>query len=37
MDCFLFYNEIDLLNDVVDYFMIIESKYTFSGKEKNYI
>lgn len=41
IDCFLFYNEIDLLNyrmnilnDVVDYFVIVESKYTFSGKEK---
>jgi beta-1,4-mannosyl-glycoprotein beta-1,4-N-acetylglucosaminyltransferase len=41
IDCFLFYNEIDLLNyrlnilnEVVDYFVIVESKYTFSGKEK---
>jgi beta-1,4-mannosyl-glycoprotein beta-1,4-N-acetylglucosaminyltransferase len=41
IDCFLFYNEIDLLNyrlnvlnDIVDYFVIVESKYTFSGKEK---
>jgi beta-1,4-mannosyl-glycoprotein beta-1,4-N-acetylglucosaminyltransferase len=41
IDCFLFYNEIDLLNyrmnllnDVVDYFVIVESKYTFAGKEK---
>lgn len=41
IDCFLFYNEIDILNyrlnvlnDIVDYFVIVESKYTFSGKEK---
>ena len=41
IDCFLFYNEIDMLNyrlnvlnEVVDYFVIVESKYTFSGKEK---
>jgi len=41
IDCFIFYNELDLLNyrlnvlnDVVDYFVIVESKYTFSGKEK---
>jgi len=42
IDCFLFYNEVDILNyrlnilkDIVDYFVIVESKYTFSGKEKN--
>lgn len=42
IDAFIFYNEIDLLlyrlsilNDVVDYFILIESKYTFVGKEKN--
>jgi beta-1,4-mannosyl-glycoprotein beta-1,4-N-acetylglucosaminyltransferase len=41
IDCFIFYNEIDLLNyrlnilyDVVDYFIIVESKNTFVGKEK---
>ena len=41
VDCFLFYNELDLLkfklkelNDVVDYFVLIESKYTFVGNEK---
>lgn len=41
VDCFLFYNEIDMLNyrlnvlnDVVDYFIIVESNYTFIGKEK---
>lgn len=41
IDCFIFYNEIEMLNyrlnilnDVVDYFVIVESKYTFSGKEK---
>jgi len=37
VDCFLFYNELDLLkfklkelNDVVDHFVLIESKYTHS-------
>jgi beta-1,4-mannosyl-glycoprotein beta-1,4-N-acetylglucosaminyltransferase len=41
VDCFIFYNELDLLNyrlntlyDYIDYFIIVESKYTFSGKEK---
>lgn len=41
IDCFIFYNELDLLkyridvyNDVIDYFVIIESRYTFSGNEK---
>ena len=41
IDCFIFYNEIDLLNyrlhllyDVVDYFVIVESDYTFAGKQK---
>jgi beta-1,4-mannosyl-glycoprotein beta-1,4-N-acetylglucosaminyltransferase len=41
IDCFIFYNEIDLLtyrlnilNDIVDKFVIVESTYTFSGKEK---
>ena len=41
IDCFLFYNELELLkfklkelNDVVDYFVLIESKYTFVGNEK---
>lgn len=41
IDCFTFYNEINLLtyrlnilNDVVDCFIIVESKYTFSGIEK---
>ena len=41
IDCMTFYNELDLLtyrlnalNDVVDYFIIVESKYTFSGIEK---
>jgi beta-1,4-mannosyl-glycoprotein beta-1,4-N-acetylglucosaminyltransferase len=40
-DCFIFYNENDMinyrlniLNDVVDYFIIVESTHTFSGKEK---
>ncbi|ABT15017.1 hypothetical protein NY2A_B618R [Paramecium bursaria Chlorella virus NY2A] len=41
IDCFIFYNELDLLNyrlhtlnDIVDYFIIVESTHTFSGKEK---
>lgn len=41
IDCFIFYNEIDLLtyrlnilNDVVDYFVIVESTHTHVGKEK---
>jgi beta-1,4-mannosyl-glycoprotein beta-1,4-N-acetylglucosaminyltransferase len=41
IDCFIFYNELDLLeyrlnilNDVVDYFVIVESTHTFVGKEK---
>ena len=42
IDCFTFYNEIELLtyrlnllNEVVDYFVIVEAKYTHIGKEKN--
>lgn len=42
IDCFIFYNELDLLtyrfnllNDIVDYFIIVESTHTFVGKEKN--
>jgi beta-1,4-mannosyl-glycoprotein beta-1,4-N-acetylglucosaminyltransferase len=41
IDCFLFYNEFDIinyrlnvLNDIVDYFVIIEATNTFSGKDK---
>lgn len=41
IDCFTFYNEIDLLNyrlhmlyDIVDFFIIVESTHTHSGKEK---
>lgn len=41
VDCFIFYNEIDMLlyrlnslKDFVDYFVIVESVYTHSGKEK---
>ena len=41
IDTFIFYNELDLLNyrlsilnDYVDYFIIVESKYTFSGDIK---
>ena len=42
IDCFIFYNELDLLtyrlnllNNIVDYFIIVESTHTFVGKEKN--
>ena len=42
VDCFLFYNETTMLEyrletlwDVVDYFVVVDSKYTFSGKPKN--
>ena len=41
IDCFIFYNEIDLLtyrlnilNDIVDYFVVVEATHTFTGKEK---
>lgn len=41
VDCFIFYNELDMLLyrldtlfNYVDYFVLVESKYTFSGKEK---
>ena len=41
IDCFIFYNELDLLtyrfnllNNIVDYFVIVESTHTFTGKEK---
>jgi len=41
IDCFIFYNENNLLNyrlnilqDVVDYFVIVESTMTFTGKPK---
>ena len=41
IDGFIFYNELELLNyrlnvlnDVVDYFIIVESTHTFVGKEK---
>ena len=41
IDCFIFYNELDLLNyrmnilnDVVDFFVIVESTRTHVGKEK---
>jgi beta-1,4-mannosyl-glycoprotein beta-1,4-N-acetylglucosaminyltransferase len=41
IDCFIFYNEIELLNyrlnilnNIVDYFIIIEAKQTFMGKSK---
>lgn len=41
IDSFIFYNELDLLtyrlnllNNIVDYFIIVESTHTFIGKEK---
>jgi beta-1,4-mannosyl-glycoprotein beta-1,4-N-acetylglucosaminyltransferase len=41
IDSFIFYNELDLLfyrlsilNEYVDYFIIVESTHTFAGKEK---
>ena len=41
VDCFMFYNEFDLLNyrvkvlrDIVDFFVIVESTHTHTGKEK---
>jgi beta-1,4-mannosyl-glycoprotein beta-1,4-N-acetylglucosaminyltransferase len=41
IDCFIFYNELDLLtyrlnllDKVVDYFVLVESTHTFVGKEK---
>ena len=41
VDCFIFYNEIDMLKyrlrtlkDVVDYFILVESTRTFTGKPK---
>ena len=41
IDCFTFYNELDLLtyrlnllNNIVDYFVIVEATYTHIGKEK---
>ena len=43
-DCFIFYNELDLLlyrlsilDCQVDYFVIVEATHTFIGKEKNLI
>ena len=43
-DCFLFFNELDLLelrlrmlNEYVDYFVIVESAQTFQGEEKEFI
>jgi beta-1,4-mannosyl-glycoprotein beta-1,4-N-acetylglucosaminyltransferase len=41
LDCFIFYNELDILlyrlsilYKIVDFFIIVESKYTFVGNEK---
>ena len=41
IDAFIFYNEFDILHyrlnilkEHVDYFIIVESSHTFSGKEK---
>ena len=42
-DCFIFFNELDLLelrlnllNDFVDYFVIVESEITFQGEDKEF-
>lgn len=42
-DCFLFFDELDLLelrlnvlNDIVDYFVIVESAITFQGDDKDF-
>ena len=44
IDCFLFFNELDLLKlrlietyDIVDYFILVESSVTFSGIKKDFI
>lgn len=44
IDCFTFYNELELLmyrlnilNDVVDYFIIVEATHTFAGNPKELI
>ena len=41
-DCFMYYDEdelldlrLNILDKYVDYFVIVESKYTHSGKKKN--
>ena len=41
IDCFTFYNELDMLtyrlnilNDIVDYFVLVEATHTHVGKEK---
>lgn len=42
IDCFIFYNELQMLTyrlnilyDIVDYFIIVESTHTFTGESKN--
>jgi beta-1,4-mannosyl-glycoprotein beta-1,4-N-acetylglucosaminyltransferase len=44
IDCFLFFNELDLLKlrlmetyDIVDYYILVESSVTFSGINKDFI
>jgi len=44
VDCFCFYNELDLLNyrftildRIVDYFVLVESTHTYAGKQKDLI
>lgn len=41
VDCFIFYNELDMLayrlnvlHSIVDWFVLVESRHTFTGKEK---
>ncbi|MFA6665763.1 MAG: beta-1,4-N-acetylgalactosaminyltransferase, partial [Armatimonadota bacterium] len=43
-DCFTFFNELELLelrlkllNDVVDYFVLVESNKTFKNKDKEFV
>ena len=44
VDCFIFYNELEMLNyrlnilnNVVDYFVIVESTHTHAGKKKKIV
>ena len=44
VDCFTFFNELDLLEirlkylyDTLDYFVIVEADQTFSGENKSYV
>ena len=44
VDCFLFYNEVDMLEyrlselwEFVDFFIVLESKFSFVGNEKPFL